>query len=646
MRHNYILCLFVLIFTAANLFAWQGSGTEQDPYQISSAEDLVELSTTSGYSGSHQDEYFVMTQDIDMAEVTDFVSIGFQYNAFKGHFDGKNFKIKNLVVSRGGMENSTIGLFGAIENSTIQNVHIAGASYFTGNKYIAAVTGYAVRSVVKNCSSSAAVIGNGTYSQYIAGIVGHAFGTEVTECWNTGVVTAIGASAKYIGGVTGSVTNTGLITECYNLGLVTGTNHVGGVCGYVGTGDRILKSYNKGIVTGINGHVGGIAGQVESGLLTTASLTECYNTGTVTGKDYVGGITGESASSTHSCNIGNVESSGRYAGGIAGVGHAYACYNEGEVSGNDIVGGIIGSLSNLDDCYNTGDISGTTNVGGIVGAMSGTENELLNSYNIGSVSIETGNTSIGGLAGNVNTGGLVNANKLLNSYWNKDTYAGAGAGNLTDPTGSNSKFQYSGKTTAELKASGFPAVLGSMWAQDTQNVNNGYPVLTGAISTINPVANTVRTITASVGDNGTISYAGEIKTVDGSSYLFTFTPNTDYEVDRVLVNGENIGNVTSYNIENIDKDYTLQVTFKLINGSSLPEDKLIIIPQTIITNQLEINEAKDYNLNIISISGKILLSKRMTDVHETIEMSSFAQGIYFVELIKGNDSRTFKIVKR
>ncbi len=73
-----------------------------------------------------------------------------------------------------------------------------------------------------------------------------------------------------------------------------------------------------------------------------------------------------------------------------------------------------------------------------------------------------------------------------------------------------------------------------------------------------------RTITASAGQNGSISPSGAISVSDGGSQTFTMSPNSGYEVDTVTVNGQSKGAVTSYAFSNVTSDQTINVTFKEI----------------------------------------------------------------------------------
>ena len=87
---------------------------------------------------------------------------------------------------------------------------------------------------------------------------------------------------NYVGGLCGI--NSGLVTNCYNTGNVTGNRRVGGLCGY-NYGGTVTNCYNTGSVTGSD-YVGGVCGYNNS------TVTNCYNTGSVAGNVSVGGVCG------------------------------------------------------------------------------------------------------------------------------------------------------------------------------------------------------------------------------------------------------------------------------------------------------------------------------------------------------------------
>ena len=171
----------------------------------------------------------------------------------------------------------------------------------------------------------------------------------------------------------------------------TGVSHADyqGLFGYIGDGHTVkVEVKNVGLKGGkiIGDHAaGGVAGYNQGG-----TITNCYNTGTVSGSSDVGGVAGD----IHSGGITN-------------------CYNTGAVSGIEYnVGGVAGGNGGtITNCYNTGAVSGESNfVGGVAGNNSG--GDITNCYNTGAVS-GTGD-SVGGVVGDNHSG------EITNCYYNKE----------------------------------------------------------------------------------------------------------------------------------------------------------------------------------------------------------------------------------
>ncbi len=187
------------------------------------------------------------------------------------------------------------------------------------------------------------------------------------EIHDVGIIDSNIQGYQYIGGIAGWV-DSATITNCYNTGSVTGSSDVGGIAGYASS-STITNCYNTGSVTGSSYRVGGIAGEAYPSI----SITNCYNTGSVTGSDYIGGIAGYASSTIRNCyNTGSVTGSNYYVGGIAGYVPGATitnCYNTGSVTGSGHVGGIAGRTysSTITNCYNTGSVTGPSYVGGIAG---------------------------------------------------------------------------------------------------------------------------------------------------------------------------------------------------------------------------------------------------------------------------------------
>ena len=79
-----------------------------------------------------------------------------------------------------------------------------------------------------------------------------------------------------------------------------------------------------------------------------------------------------------------------------------------------------------------------------------------------------------------------------------------------------------------------------------------------AINTIN-----THTITASAGANGGISPSGAVIVNHGANQSFTITPNANYHVADVLVDGSSVGAVTSYPFTNVTANHTISASFAI-----------------------------------------------------------------------------------
>nr|MCS5651932.1 hypothetical protein [Candidatus Neomarinimicrobiota bacterium] len=80
------------------------------------------------------------------------------------------------------------------------------------------------------------------------------------------------------------------VSNCYSTGSVTGTDFVGGLSGMVDDSSTVNNCYSTSDVNGSGNVVGGLVGKNIS-----SSVSNCYSTGSVTGTDFVGGIIGSSS---------------------------------------------------------------------------------------------------------------------------------------------------------------------------------------------------------------------------------------------------------------------------------------------------------------------------------------------------------------
>lgn len=247
--------------TVATAFAG-GSGTEQDPYQIENGEQLAYLSACVAAGNDFAGTWFIQTKGLDMGLVP-FTPIGSNTAQFKGNYIGST--ITNLSIVS---ESDYIGLFGYLgEGALVRGVIVSGC--VQGKRYVGGIVGYLKSATVENCASYAAVRGSSTY---VGGICGQMNGnstakSRITRCFNAGDVTS--GNNNHAGGIAGYVSY-GDISECYNLGAISGTR-AGGITAQVSSGCTIASCYHLGTVTltmeGSYNYAGSIVG---------------YNMGTVT----------------------------------------------------------------------------------------------------------------------------------------------------------------------------------------------------------------------------------------------------------------------------------------------------------------------------------------------------------------------------
>ena len=120
------------------------------------------------------------------------------------------------------------------------------------------------------------------------------FGRNNGKIANAGILDSYFYGTSKVGGVCGN-NYTGTITNCYNTGSVSGLGTLGGVSGYNDTGN-ITNCYNTGNVSGSSGFVGGVSGYNSKG-----TITNCYNVGSVGGSGYVGGVNGWNKGTITNC---------------------------------------------------------------------------------------------------------------------------------------------------------------------------------------------------------------------------------------------------------------------------------------------------------------------------------------------------------
>lgn len=346
---------------------------------------------------------------------------------FDGTLNGNGCSIRGMKIENNKRYQGLFGyLTGTVANLTIKN------SKVLGDEAVGAIVGLNDGNV-NNC-----IIENTEVSgkEKIGALVGITMTESKIE--NSSVYETVKVSGnKYVGGLIGYTNNNVTVKSCNNGAIVTGKDYVGGITGIAFYGTNIQNSLNfSELIEGEN-YVGGLVGYSAAQIEKSHNQLLAKNNGKVVGKKYVGGmvglnyIMGDISECFNNSKIVVLEDN---AGGIAGLNNSNisGCYNKGEIDASQIeglrIGGICGqnlSESFISKSYNIGKVNNVIYAGGVVGADFGT---ITDSYCLDICLV-------------VNTA---------------DT-------------------EYN-KTEEELKNM-FSEKLGDYFKQDSENINNGYPIL-------------------------------------------------------------------------------------------------------------------------------------------------------------------------
>jgi hypothetical protein len=408
-----------IAYPSSDAITFEGAGTEESPYLISSAADLSKLAKAVNAGETYSGKYFRQTADIDYSTYTGSVHpIGQSATVyFDGIYDGDSKEIKSLNLERGTSAYS--GLFGYCgENSILKNIKITVSTLSTYGKYNGLLAGYTLGSV-ENCHATGTVTGR---SDYVGGLIGQS--VNVSNSSFVGYVTGVG----YTGGLIGCV-NKGHVTNC----------HVEG---------KITTSISS---TSISHAVGGVVGSLIGATGNIGLVQDCYFMGSAydtSGYAHLGGV------------VGTVSNYSRVARCV-GLGMLSTAVKSSSVGS---CGGVVGSNSygSIIDCYAANEIIGTTDcnkVGGIVG--------LISYYSTYAVEVRR----------SIFAGEIVLAGTITTDYGIYGKYDNEGAAitdNYYDAQVLGGDIEGSGKSTADL-------ISGTMFenysADDWSFAAGRYPIL-------------------------------------------------------------------------------------------------------------------------------------------------------------------------
>jgi hypothetical protein len=385
-----------------------GSGTEQDPYVITTVDQFARI----GISSVIWSKSLSLASDLDLAG-TDIRMVGMRPGIdWTGNFDGNGHVIRNMSIHIHALGSCSIGLFdrisaeGRVTDLGIENAQVIGGMYSKSLGTLAGVN----QGIISHCSSYGGMVagsddlldhcfflgglvgynegilsfcwadGNVKEGTELGGLVGHNHqGATIIACYSAGRV--LGGADTYgrVGGLAG--TNSGVITRSYAAVEVYGEKDVGGLVGWHCAG-TVVDSHAIGSLTGGNGscNLGGLVGFATSG----STISRSYAIGSVAGGDDSYGIGGL---------VGSLNGDGTIIGSYAS-GSVFAGDNSEGLGGFSGVGG--GSIWNS---YSIGRVSGGDNCRGVGGFMGQNPGSIVSCYAVGRVAAGDHSIGTGGLIG-------------------------------------------------------------------------------------------------------------------------------------------------------------------------------------------------------------------------------------------------------
>ncbi len=152
------------------------------------------------------------------------------------------------------------------------------------------------------------------------------------------------------------------------------------------------------------------------------------------------------------------------------------------------------------------------------------------------------------------------------------------------------------------------------------------------------------TIVATAGSGGMISPSGNVNVAHGANQTFTISPNTGKVILQVLVDGVNVGAVSSYAFENVIAAHSIEATFQTDAVVSFESPQPRVYPNP-TTGECSINNGKNFinKIQVFDAVGRLVYEENYHGkIQKTIDLSTFANGIYFIKI----DNKTVRVIKQ
>ena len=330
-------------------FSGKGSGTTNDPYLITTANELNQ-------TRNNLEACYKLMRDIDLTEWLSennpsqgWMPIGAKDEPFKGTFDG-NGKTVKLFINRPDQE--YVGFMGVVDHATIKNLTVKGN--ITGKTAVGGIIGYCDLKYgsgdceIENCHYVGNVNGGGIVgwisfyeSKYSLGQIATIKNCSFTGKAKAGIVYSCGM--VYIQG-------------CKVNATIESEDHAGGIIGIISPGKTSVKStgskewfdhFSEVHDCSVSGH---IKGKNAGGIVGSSAAIKIYNnlvTADVEGTN-AGGVLGErynnSINEKYVTIIKNVIASTEIkgtnsVGRVSGTQYV-TCGNNGSLSTNYVINGL------------------------------------------------------------------------------------------------------------------------------------------------------------------------------------------------------------------------------------------------------------------------------------------------------------------
>ena len=284
-RLTLVIMLIMLLAMSVSLLADgtqpPGSGTAADPYQVSTLDHLLWISTNS----SSWSSYFEQTADIDASltsgwnDGAGFSPIGNDSTKFTGSYNGQGHTINDLFINR--PLTNYVGLFGYTWGAEIDSIGVAATISITGDFYVGVLVGKNAESTVTNSYSSGQVNGN----NYVGGLVGSNYWFSTISnsyCLENSV-----NGDWDVGGLVGCNRSHSVIKNSYSTSSVSGNSYVGGLVGDSDMNCTVSNCFWDTETSGLSTSDGG-TGKTTVQMKDVATFTALYTAGLDTTWDFVG----------------------------------------------------------------------------------------------------------------------------------------------------------------------------------------------------------------------------------------------------------------------------------------------------------------------------------------------------------------------